>query len=105
MMSQAQRRPWYCRGDVVEEYKQTLTVGGERLPMLKALKILRAIVVNVGLFAGWFYALYLGGNPTVITLAALGVVGAYNGLELGDYLALAQAYKEIQVTAGDDGED
>jgi hypothetical protein len=27
------------------------------------------------------------------------VIGAYNGLELGDYLALLRAYKEVQDAA------
>lgn len=103
MTTQNPARPWYCRGDVVDEYKTTLETG-ERLPMLKTLKIIRAIIVNLGLFAGWFYALSLGGNPTVITVFAITVVGAYNGLELGDYLALIQAYKEIQ-SASDPGDD
>jgi len=94
-------RPWYCRDDVVDEYKTTLREDDENLPMIKTLKIIRAIVVNVGLFAGWIYALYLGGDPTIITVFALAVVGAYNGLELGDYLALVQAYSEIQSEASE----
>ena len=101
-MTTTQRtRPWYCRDDVVDEYRHTLEEDGERLPMLKTLKIIRAIIVNLGLFAGWFYALSLGGNPTVITVFAISVVGAYNGLELGDYLALVQAYKEVQSQTDD----
>ncbi|MFC5135483.1 MULTISPECIES: hypothetical protein [Haloferacaceae] len=101
MSISAPSRPWYCRDDVVDEYKQTLAEDGEQLPMIKTLKIIRAIIVNVGLFAGWLYALYLGGDPTIITVFALAVVGAYNGLELGDYLALVQAYNEIQTEAND----
>ena len=67
--------------------------------MLKKLKIARAIVVNLGLFTGWFYTLHLGGDPTIISAMAFAVIGAYNGLELGDYLALLQAYKEVQDAA------
>lgn len=98
-------RPWYCRDDIVDEYKITLREDGEQLPMIKTLKIIRAIIVNVGLFAGWLYALYLGGDPTIITIAALAVVGAYNGLELGDYLALLQAVQEVQSDTTNDSED
>ncbi len=106
MMSQAQRRPWYCRDDVVDEYKQTLTTGGEKLPMLKALKIIRAIVVNVGIFAIGAYSLYLGGDPTLLGITVLMVGGAYNGLEFSDYRALLQAYQEVQAEAGtNDQED
>ena len=39
--------------------------------MPKALKPIRATLLNVGLIAGWIYAPYLGGEPTVITLFAL----------------------------------
>jgi hypothetical protein len=94
-------RPWYCRDDVVDEYRSTLTTGGERLPMLKALKILRAIVVNLGLLALTGYSIRRGGDPTLLGFTALAVIGAYNGLELGDYLALVQAYKEVQQTTAD----
>ncbi|AGM11154.1 hypothetical protein M196_gp62 [Halorubrum tailed virus 4] len=99
MSASQDTRPWYCRGGVVDEYKSSLSDGGDQFPMLKKLKILRAIVVNLGLFAGWFYTLHLGGDPTIISVMAFGVIGAYNGLELGDYLALLRAYKEVQDAA------
>ena len=89
-------RPWYCRDRFVDEYKGTLRDDGEKLPMLKTLKILRAIIVNVGIFGTGGYAMYLGGDPTLLAVATLIVAGAYNGLELGDYLALVQAYNEVQ---------
>lgn len=74
------------------------------MPMIKALKIIRAIVVNVGLLAIGGYGVLAGGDPTLLPLMTLAVVGAYNGLELGDYMALLQAYKEVQEAeqAGDD---
>ena len=97
-------RSWYCRGRVVDEYKSSLSGGGEEFPMLKKLKIARAIVVNLGLFTGWFYTLHLGGDPTIISVMAFAVIGAYNGLELGDYLALLQAYKEVQDAAAQEND-
>ena len=103
MSAQASARPWYCRDDVVDEYRTTLKEDGEKLPMLKTLKIIRAIIVNVGIFGIGGYAMYLGADPTLLALGTLGVAGAYNGLEIGDYLALAQAYNEIQ--AESDTED
>lgn len=96
MSVQASARPWYCRDDVVDEYRTTLKEDGEKLPMLKTLKIIRAIIVNVGIFGIGGYAMYRGGDPTLLAIATLSVAGAYNGLELGDYLALVQAYKEVQ---------
>ena len=99
MSDLSNRRPWYCRNGVVDEYKSSLQDGSDQFPMLKKLKIIRAIVVNVGLFAGWFYTLRVGGDPTIISVLAFSVIGAYNGLELGDYLALLRAYKEVQDAA------
>lgn len=90
---------WYCRDRAVREYKRSLQTGDTgQFPMLKQLKILRAIIVNIGLLGIGGYGLYLGGDPTLLPVLTLAVVGAYNGLEIGDYLALLQAYKEVQDT-------
>jgi len=80
----------------VQEYKQSLKTDAELFPMLKTLKLLRAIVVNIGIFAVSGYSLYLGADPTLIGLMALAVAGAYNGLELSDYLALLEAVKQVK---------
>jgi len=69
--------------------------------MLKQLKILRAIVVNIGVLGVGAYGMSLGGDPTLLSIMTLLVVGAYNGLEIGDYLALLQAYQEVQDAASD----
>jgi len=105
MTTQHSARPWYCRDDVVDEYKTTLTEDSEQLPMIKTLKILRAIIVNVGIFGIGGYAMYRGGDPTLLAISTLAVAGAYNGLELGDYLALVQAYQEVQAETNDSGDD
>jgi len=94
-MSTQHARPWYCRDEAVDEYRSTLD-DGERLPMLKTLKIIRAIIVNVGVISIGLYAISRGGDPTWLGLTTLLVLGGYNGLEIGDYLQLLQAYKEIQ---------
>jgi|AntDeeMinimDraft_6_1070357.scaffolds.fasta_scaffold58655_1 hypothetical protein len=103
-MSTKHNRPWYCRGGVVDEYKDTLQTDGQRLPMLKTLKIIRAIIVNVGMIGIAGYAIGQGGDPTLLGGLALGVLGLYNGLELSDYAALLQAYKEVQIETRDDGD-
>jgi len=95
-MTSTHARPWYCRDDVVDEYRQTLTRDGQRLPMLKTLKILRAIVVNLGVIGIAFFAILRGGDPTLLGSLAVATLGLYNGLELSDYAALLQAYKEVQ---------
>jgi len=91
---------WYVRRRAVDEYKQTL-VDEEPLPMLKTLKILRAIIVNVGIMALSGYFVYEGGDPTIIGVMSLGVLAAYNGLEISDYLALLQAVQEVQTQNND----
>jgi len=102
MSAQNNRRPWYLRDTVVDEYKTAIDSGGEKFPMLKKLKIIRAIVVNIGVLAVGAWAMYLGGDPTLLGVLTLAVVGAYNGLEIGDYLALLQAYQEVQTGTNDD---
>ena len=80
----------------VREYKQSLQNDRELFPMLKTLKLLRAIVVNVGIFIVSGYSLYLGADPTLIGLTAILVAGAYNGLEISDYLALVEAVQQVK---------
>jgi len=105
MSTDQANRPWYCRDDVVDEYRTTLTTGGEKLPMLKALKILRAIIVNVGILFITYFAISHGGPAGVLGFTGLVVLGAYNGLEISDYLALVQAYQEVQSLNSGDGGD
>ena len=95
-MTSQHARPWYCRDAVVDEYHDTLSEDGERLPMLKFLKILRSIIVNLGVIGLGIYAIQSGADPTFMGGLAVGILGLYNGLELSDYAALIQAYKEIQ---------
>ncbi|AFH22277.1 hypothetical protein OSG_eHP20_00210 [environmental Halophage eHP-20] len=80
----------------VAEYRQTLAESGEPFPMLKTLKIIRSIIVNIGFFGGWYLSLQTVSDPLVLSLVAFAVIGAYNGLEYGDYLALLQALQEVQ---------
>jgi hypothetical protein len=64
--------------------------------MLKGLKILRSIVVNAGTMLLFGYLASLGGAPLLLAGMAFVLLGTYNGLEVGDYLALVQAYQEVQ---------
>lgn len=90
-----QSRPWYVSDRACDDYVSALGEGGD-LQMLKALKILRSILVNVGIIAIGVYSIRVGADPTVIGLAALAVLGGYNGLEVSDYMALVRAYREVQ---------
>jgi hypothetical protein len=98
-MSSKHTRPWYVSERACEDYRETLTADGDRggdLQMLKALKILRSILVNLGIIAIGLYAILEGADPTLIGTVALSVLGGYNGLEFSDYAALVQAYNELQ---------
>ena len=101
MSAQASARPWYCRDDVVDEYKSTITDDGTPLPMLKKLKLLKAIVVNVGALAFSTYAISQGGDATLIAASALAFLATFNGVELGEYLSLLQAAREVQMENND----
>jgi len=94
-MTHQRPRPWYIHDGICDEYGKTLRDDGD-LSMLKSLKIIRSIVVNIGILTLSLYAVSQGGDPTVLGSLALGVLGGYNGLEFTDYLALMQAYKEVQ---------
>jgi hypothetical protein len=90
-------RPWYCADDVVDEYRDTLSNGeDDTLPMLKKLKLLRALVVNLGVVLIASLAILRGGDPTILGVLSVLVLGAYNGIEYSDYMALLQAYQEVQ---------
>jgi hypothetical protein len=95
-------RPWYCSNRLVDDYKVSIADGGD-LRMYKLLKIIRSILVNVGIIGLGFHALALGADPTIVPTVAMLVLGAYNGIEIADYLSAIQAYNEIrQETNSDD---
>ena len=95
-MTRSHARPWYCLDSAVDEYRETIDDDGEPLPMLKTLKIVLAIIVNLAFIGVGGYAIYAGAHPTIIGGLALVGIGGYNGLEYSDYMALIQAYQEIQ---------
>jgi hypothetical protein len=96
-------RPWYCVDALVDDWKTVHQTGGD-LKMLKSLKIIRSIVVNIGLTAITILGIKHGGDPTVIVPLALAVLGAYNGVEIADYQALAQAIVEVSQESADTDE-
>jgi hypothetical protein len=93
-------RPWYCSDHLVDDWKTIHQTGGD-LKMLKSLKIVRSIVVNAGLTAITILGIKHGGDPTVIAPLALAILGAYNGVEIADYQALAQAIVEVSQETAD----
>ena len=100
---QASHRPWYVLDALADDYC-AIAQGGGDLTMLKALKILRSIVVNTAIISISLYSLYRGGDPTFVSTVALFTLGLYNGVEVADYAALAQAFAEVQSDDADSEE-
>ena len=93
-------RPWYVLDGLVDDYAKVAQEGGD-LRMLRALKVIRSIIVNCAIIAISAYGLYTGGDPTFVSSIALVTLGLYNGVEVADYAALATAFAEVR----DDGSD
>lgn len=100
-------RPWYCHDRLTDDYRTVAERGGD-LKMLRLLKILRSFVVNVGIIGVTFTALlYTGADATLVSTIGLVTLGLYNGVEVADYAALAQAFAEVSAeeSAEDDGDE
>lgn len=97
-------RPWYCNDALVEDYRESIAADGGDLSMFKIVKLLKSIIVNVGIISAGIYALSLGGDPTILGGLTIFTLGAYNGLELSDYLSALRAYAELQAE-NDSGND
>ena len=95
MSTQKNPRPWYCINPLVDDY-YAIAKGGGDLTMLKTLKILRSIVVNTAIISITLYALYIGADATFVSAIGLVTLGVYNGVEVADYAALAQAFTETR---------
>lgn len=91
----ARTRPWYCSERLTDDWLTIEAEGGD-LKMLKSLKIVRSIVVNIGIITITALALYYGGAPQVFGTLGLFTLAAYNGIEVLDYLSLAQAIVEAK---------
>ena len=101
-MTAATHRPWYCIDGLVDDYRVIAESGGD-LRMLKALKIVRSIIVNLGIIGVTLYTLIgTGADATIIAVVGLITLGAYNGVEVADYAALAQAFAEAKADQPDD---
>jgi len=90
------RRPWYCNDALVEDYRVVAANGGD-FSMLRTLKIVRSIIVNLGIIGVTLVALlYTGADATLVSAIGLITLGAFNGVEVADYAALAQAFTEVR---------
>lgn len=101
MTAPMQPRPWFCIDALVDDYRFIADSGGD-LRMLKALKIIRSIIVNVGIIGVTLYTLIAtNADPTWVFVFGIVTLGLYNGVEVADYAALAQAFAEVKADASD----
>jgi len=98
---QSQKRPWYVNNRLCDDYVAVAQRGGD-FRMLKGLKILRSMIVNLGIIAiALVSILEADANATIVGSAAIVTIGLYGGVELADYAALAQAFAEVKSDDGD----
>ena len=103
-MRQHRPRPWYVIDALADDYLVVARLGGD-LTMLKTLKILRSIIVNLGIIGVTIYALFgTGADATLISAIGILTLGLYNGVEVADYAALAQAFAEVKTEQKSDRE-
>jgi len=87
-------RPWYCLDALVDDYIAYSKDGGD-FQMLKTLKIIRSVVVNLGVIAITLYGLWKG-YPQWFGTVGLVILGAYNGVDMAEWAALVQAIAEAK---------
>jgi len=81
---------------LLADYRRVAQNGGD-FRMLKTLKIIRSLIVNLGIIGISFYALaYTPANATWVALLGITTLGLYNGVEVADYAALVQAFSEAK---------
>jgi hypothetical protein len=98
--SQLDPRPWYCSDALCDSYKVIESTQGS-LRMLQALKVFRAIVLNVLLAGFGTFVLIRGGDATVIGLVTILALSLLNGIEVSEWVAAKRALDELQ--GGDGG--
>ena len=95
-------RPWYCSDTLCDSYKVIESTQGN-LKMLQALKVFRAIVLNVLLAGFGTFALIQGGDATLIGITTILALSLLNGIEVSEWVAAKRALDELQGGGDDDG--
>ena len=81
---------------LVSDYREVSQRGGS-FQMLKALKIIRSIIVNLGIISVALYGLaYTAADPTWLSVLTIVTLGLFNGVEAADYMALVEAFSEAK---------
>lgn len=98
------QRPWYCPDSLVEDYLEFANDGGD-LQMLKRVRAIESLIVNIGIIAITLAALHFGEANSYVVSTAIVTLGLLNGLIAADYRALAQAIVEFSQAYGGDDDD
>lgn len=86
---------------LIDDYRIIADSGGD-LSMLRTLKLLRSLIVNVGIIGVTIYSLAAtSADATLVSTIGLLTLGLYNGVEVADYAALAQAFAEAKTDQND----
>lgn len=96
-------REWYIHDRLADEYVAAHERGGD-LMLHKLLKIVRAIIVNLGMITVALFAITQGADPTIIGGLGILSLGLYNGVEIMDYLSLIRAIQEVEVKTNNSDE-
>jgi len=81
---------------LVRDYREVSQRGGS-FHMLKTLKIIRSIIVNLGIISVALYGLaYTSADPTWLSVLTIVTLGLFNGVEAADYMALVEAFSEAK---------
>jgi hypothetical protein len=89
----------------VGDYARIARNGGN-FKMLRLLKIVRSLLVNLGIIGITLYGLVAtGADATIVATIGLLTLGLYNGVEVADYAALAQAFAQTDIKDAADTEE
>lgn len=81
---------------LVDDYRNVARRGGD-FQMLKTLKIIRSIIVNLGIISVSLYGLaYTAADPTWLSVLTIVTLGLFNGVEAADYMALVEAFAQAK---------
>ena len=63
--------------------------------MLKHMKALKMLVANLAVAGMGFYAIVVGGDPTLIGFMAIAALTLLNGIDINEWLSAKRAMEEM----------
>lgn len=94
-MSIRNKYPWFVRKSDIHDYRiKCDTV--EDVAMLKVIKTIRWIILNIIIAGIALFAMNQGGDPTVISSVAIIALSFINGVELSDWIVAREVIEEMR---------